>query len=354
MAEIDSLMKSTCEWLRGRGKASDIVMSSRMRLARNIQGYSFTHRLAKDEAEDLIEMTESAVKRSGYLKDSWFFRQKNLSSLDKQFLLERHLISHDLTSCKTDMAVCVSQNEAAAIMVLEEDHLRIQVLQSGFSLREAWEIINRIDSEVEQQVPYSFHQVLGYLTACPTNVGTGLRASCMMHLPALVMTKQVNKILQALAKLNLASRGMYGEGTQPSGNFFQFSNQITLGQKEEEIIDSLEKVIKQIVDHEREARQALLSKKKEKLEDHVWRGLGILKSARFISSKETTAHLSMVRLGVDLGIIKGLDLLKMNELFIFIQPAHLQRKCNRVLSSAERDFERASLLRRELKSVGLI
>ena len=228
MAEIDSLMKSTCEWLRGRGEASDIVMSSRMRLARNIQGYSFTHRLAKDEAEDLIEMTESAVKHSGYLKDSWFFRQKNLSSLDKQFLLERHLISHDLTSCKTDMAVCVSQNEAAAIMVLEEDHLRIQVLQSGFSLREAWEIINRIDSEVEQQVPYSFHQVLGYLTACPTNVGTGLRASCMMHLPALVMTKQVNKILQALAKLNLASRGMYGEGTQPSGNFFQFSNQITL------------------------------------------------------------------------------------------------------------------------------
>ncbi len=354
MAELDPLMKSTCEWLRGKGESSDIVMSSRIRLARNIQGYPFTHRLAKDEAEDLIEMAESAVKQSTCLKDSWFFRHKNLSSLDKQFLLERHLISHEHASTKTDMAVCLSKNEVAGIMVLEEDHLRIQVLQSGFSLREAWNIINQLDSDLEQQLPYAFHNVLGYLTACPTNVGTGLRASCMMHLPALVMTKQVNKVLQALSKLNLASRGMYGEGTQPSGNFFQFSNQVTLGQREEDIIESLERVIKQIVEHEKEARQVLIAKKKEKLEDHIWRGLGILKTARFISSKETTSHLSMVRLGVDLGIVKALERQKMNELFILIQPAHLQRKCNRALSATERDFERASLLRQELKSVELL
>lgn len=354
MSELDILMKSTCEWLRGKGESCDIVMSSRMRLARNIQSYAFTHRLAKDDAEDLIDLVETAVKQSPYLKESWFIRHKNLSSLDKQFLLERHLISHEHAATKTDMAVCLSKNEVAGIMVLEEDHLRIQVLQSGFTLRGAWDIINQLDSDLEQHLPYAFHNVLGYLTACPTNVGTGLRASCMLHLPALVMTKQVNKVLQALSKLNLASRGMYGEGTQPSGNFFQFSNQITLGQKEEDIIESLERVIKQIVEHEKEARQVLMTKKREKLEDHIWRGLGILKTARFISSKETTAHLSMVRLGVDLGIVQGLERQKLNELFIMIQPSHLQKNSSRVLSSTERDFERASLLRRELKSVELI
>ena len=354
MPELDSLMKSTCEWLRGKGEASDIVMSSRMRLARNIQGFSFTPRLSTGESEELIDLVESGVKQCQLLKDSFFLRQNDLSSLDRQFLLERHLVSHEHATTKEEMAVCFTKNEVAAIMILEEDHLRIQVLQSGLNLQETWSIINKIDSELENLIPFSFHPSLGYLTACPTNVGTGLRASCMMHLPALVMTKQVNKVLQALSKLNLAARGMYGEGTQPSGNFFQFSNQITLGQSESEIIDSLDRVIRQIIEHEKEARQILLAKKRDKLEDQVWRGLGILRTARFISSRETTSQLSMVRLGVDLGIVKGLERSKLNELFIMIQPSHLQKHCKRVLSSTERDFERAALLRRELKSVELL
>ena len=354
MSELDILLKSPCEWLRGKGEENEIVFSSRMRLARNVQGFSFTQRLAKDEAEDLIDLAESAVRQSSYLKESFFLRQRDLSSLDKQFLLERHLMSHEHAGTKSDMAVCLTKNEVAGIMILEEDHLRVQVLQSGFNLREVWQIIDRIDSDLEQFIPYAFHSNLGYLTACPTNVGTGLRASCMMHLPALVMTKQVNKVLQALSKLNLAARGMYGEGTQPSGNFFQFSNQVTLGQTEMDIIDSLERVIRQIIEHEKKAREILMTKKRDKLEDQIWRALGTLKAARFISSRETTTHLSMIRLGVDVGIIKGLERSKLNELSIMIQPSHLQKSCKRVLSSAERDSERAILLRRELQSVELL
>lgn len=354
MAELDEMVKSTCEWLRGEGEASDIVMSSRMRLARNIQGFAFAQCLPKDEAEELIDLAENAVRQSLHVKGACFIRQKELSSLDKQFLLERHLISFEHSTSKSDMAVCFTKNEVLAIMILEEDHLRIQVLRSGLSLQDAWRLIDKTDSELEEFLSYSFHPTLGYLTACPTNVGTGLRASCMMHLPALVMTKQLSKILQALSKLNLAARGMYGEGTQPSGNFFQFSNQVTMGQTEAEIIDSLERVIRQIIEHEKEAREVLMTKKRDKLEDQIWRALAILKGARFISSRETTTHLSMARLGVDLGIIQGLERGKLNRLFILIQPSHLQKHCERVLSSTERDLERAKLLREALRSVELL
>ncbi len=354
MSELDLLLQSPCEWLRGEGESSDIVMSSRIRLARNAQGFPFTHRLDKEQGDELVDLAESAVTHSSYLKESFFLRQKDLSSLDKQFLLERHLISHEHATTKSEMAVCVSKNEVAGIMVLEEDHFRIQVLRSGFNLQDAWRIINQIDSDLEQSIPYAFHSTLGYLTVCPTNVGTGLRASCMMHLPALVITKQVSKVLQALSKLNLAARGMYGEGTQPSGNFFQFSNQVTLGQNETDIIDSLERVIRQIIEQEKEAREILRTKKKDKLEDQIWRALGVLKAARFISSRETTSHLSLVRLGVDMGMIQGLERTKLNVLFIRVQPSHLQKSCKRVLSSTERDYERAVLLRRELKSIELL
>jgi protein arginine kinase len=328
-------------------------MSSRMRLARNIQGFPFSHRLTKEQAEEAIHLVEAAVNQSPYFKDSFFLRGRELNTLDKQFLMERHLISHEHATSKSEIAVCVSPDEVLALMILEEDHLRIQIFQSGFNLWEAWRTVDATDTSLEKVLPFAFHATLGYVCACPTNVGTGLRASVMMHLPALVMTKQVNKILQALSKLNLATRGMYGEGTQASGNFFQFSNQVTLGQSESDIIDSLERVIRQIIEHEKEARQILLSKKRDKLEDQIWRALGALKTARYISSRETISHLSLVRLGMDLQIIKGMDRRKLNELFIMTQPAHLQKSCGRLLSAAERDFERARLLRDELKSVDL-
>jgi protein arginine kinase len=296
---------------------------------------------------------EGAIAGAPALKDVFFIRYRDVTELDKQFLLERHLIRREHASEQGDKAVAISPNEVVSLMVLEEDHLRLQIFQSGFNLNETWRMINEIVDELEKNLPFSFHTNLGYLTACPTNVGTGIRASCMLHLPSLVLTKQVNKVLQALAKLNLATRGLYGEGSQASGNFFQISNQITLGQNEDEIIAGLEKVIRQMISHEKEARQYLLEKRKVKFEDQLWRALGSLKSARVISSGEAVQLLSLVRLGVDQGFFQSLKHTDLNSLFLLIQPAHLQKLNGRALGPSERDVRRADLIRERLKTVSL-
>lgn len=350
---VDQLLSNTTEWLRGTGPNSDVVVSSRIRLARNLAGFPFLAKLNRDQEEDIIDLTENAVHQAPALKDVYFIRYRDVTELDKQFLLERHLISREHALDRGEKAVAVSPNEVVSLMMLEEDHVRLQVLQSGLALTESWRIINEIINELEKSLPFSFHTNLGYLTACPTNVGTGIRASCMLHLPSLVLTKQVNKVLQALAKLNLAARGLYGEGTQASGNFFQISNQITLGQNEEEIINNLEQVIHQMISHEKEARQYLLEKRKTKFEDQIWRALGALKSARVISSEEAVQLLSLVRLGVDLGFTAKLTYPELNRLFLLIQPAHLQKLDGRALGASERDVRRAELIRERLKEVSL-
>lgn len=351
--ELKQLLSSTCEWLKGTGPESDVVISSRMRLARNLSGFLFLEKLQVDQEGAIIQEVRKAVQTSKYLGDSHFIEYKDLKEIDKQFLVERHLVSREHAAGKGKKAAVVSKNEVISIMVLEEDHLRIQAFQSGLSLTETWRLMDRVDTELEKTLNYSFDPMLGYLTACPTNVGTGLRASCMLHLPSLVMTKQINKVLQAVAKLSLAVRGLYGEGTQAIGNFFQFSNQITLGQNEEDIIDNLERVIRQVVGHEKEARKYLLEKKREKVEDQVWRALGNLKSARLISSNEAISHLSLIRLGVDLGFIQGLNRANLSALFLFAQPAHLQKLFVSDFNSSERDYKRAELFRERLKDVQL-
>lgn len=347
------LLKSPTEWLRGQGNDVDVVVSSRIRLARNLAGFPFLTKLGKEHEDDIIDMVEQAVTHAPALKDTLFIRYRDVTELDKQFLLERHLISREHAVEQGDKAVAVSPNEVVSLMILEEDHLRLQVFQSGFNIIETWRIIEEIINELEKHLPFSFHADLGYLTACPTNVGTGLRASCMLHLPSLVLTKQVNKVLQALSKLNLATRGLYGEGSSASGNFFQISNQITLGQKEEDIIAGLEKVIHQMIAHEKEARQYLLEKRKAKFEDQIWRALGTLKSARVISSGEAVQLLSLVRLGVDIGFITHLKYNELNSLFLLMQPAHLQKLYGRALGSSERDVRRADLIREKFKAVSL-
>ncbi len=350
---LEELLKSPCEWLKGDGPDNDIVMSSRIRLARNLNGYPFCTKLSKDEEKAIMEEVHDATNSSELTKKAYFLLSEDLTDLDKQFLLERHLISMDHAGKRTG-ATCLSKDETISIMILEEDHLRLQILNSGFSLQKCWDVINRVDTQLEERLSFAFHNTLGYLTACPTNVGTGLRASCMMHLPSLVMTKQINKVLQALVKLNIAARGLYGEGTEASGNFFQFSNQVTLGQNESEIIDSFERVIRQIIENEREARKTLTEKKQDRFFDQIWRSLGVLKSARLINSKEATSLLSMLRLGVDAGIIQGLERERLNELLIFCQPAHLQKLAQRNLSSSERDKERAQLIRKTLRSLDIL
>jgi protein arginine kinase len=350
---VDRLLSNPTEWLRGKGPESEIVVSSRIRLARNLAGFPFVNKLTHDQEEDLIDLVENSAYEAATLKDVFFIHYHEVTELDKQFLLERHLISREHALEQGEKAVAVSPNEIVSLMVLEEDHLRLQVFQSGFNLTEAWRITDEIINELEKNLPFSFHANLGYLTACPTNVGTGIRVSCMLHLPGLVLTKQVNKVLQALMKLNLATRGLYGEGSQASGNFFQISNQVTLGQNEEEIISNLEKVIQQMIAHEKEARHYLMEKRKAKFEDQIWRALGALKSSRVISSGEAVQLLSLMRLGMDLGFFPSLKPAALNSLFLFIQPAHLQKRFGRALGAADRDVRRADLIREQLKGVSI-
>ena len=354
MNPIDALVKKNVEWLKASGPDSDVVVSSRLRLARNLKGFPFLQKLSPGQQGEIVDLMQTVTGKALHLKKAYYLRYEELTDLDRQFLLERHLISREHAADKGRKAVAITPDELVSIMILEEDHLRLQVFQSGFNLTESWRVVNQLDTEIEKNAEFSFSPSLGYLTACPTNVGTGLRASCMLHLPSLVLTKQVHKVLQALAKLNLAARGLYGEGTQATGNFFQFSNQMTLGQQEEEIIDNLASVIRQVVDQEREARAFLAEKKKAKFEDQIWRALGTLKSARVISSSEATQLLSLLQLGILMELLKSdLTHQDLNALFLLIQPAHLQKISAKTLNTTERDVRRADLIREKLAQVNL-
>lgn len=335
-------------WLKGTGPHADIVISSRIRLARNLEKMSFPHWAKKDESEKVLVLAEHAFKRVEDLKDSLFLRLENFDSIDKQFLVERHLMSNEHAIRSNQKGLLVNPEENVAIMVNEEDHLRIQVMESGFDLDETWRVSNSIDDRLSELLPYAFNSDWGYLTACPTNTGTGMRGSVMLHLPALVMIRQINRVLEAIAKLSFTARGLYGEGTQASGNFFQISNQVSLGQKEEEILGNIKGVIRQIIDQEIKAREVLLAEHRELLEDRVWRSYGTLKNAHIISSNETVELLSMFRLGSDLGILKGVDRGLINELFILTQPSHLQKLENKKFSANERDIKRAQIIREKL------
>lgn len=347
--KLDDFLRQDTEWLRGTGPHSDIVMSSRTRLARNIGKFHFSQWADKRQLEDILTAVKEAAENTNFLKNSIFFRLKELSEVDRFFLVERHLMSPEHAKDVEYKALIVDPKEIVSIMVNEEDHLRIQALQSGFNLNEAWRIIDEIDTELSKRLPYAYSAKWGYLTACPTNTGTGLRGTVMLHLPALVFTGQIGKILQATAKLGLNIRGLYGEGTEASGNIFQVSNQVSMGRTEDDLIDNIERIISQIIAREDTVRKTVFAKSKEELSDRVWRAYGTLKNAYIITSEETIALLSAIRLGVVLGIVKNIDGKLLNELFILTQPAHLQKLEGKILNSNERDRKRAELIREKLK-----
>lgn len=347
--ELNKLQNQIGEWLGGVGPESDIVISSRIRLARNVGGFPFLSRANPKERSELEQLIGDKVMNADLGVEVSYFRLPDLSSIDRQFLVERHLISREHAFSKGPRGVALSPRETLSIMVNEEDHLRIQGLRSGLQLRKTWEEIDGFDSSLEKIIEFAYSPQFGYLTVCPTNVGTGLRASVMLHLPALVMTGQIEKVFQAVSKINLAVRGLYGEGTKASGDFYQISNQPTLGKNEDEIIQNIESVIPQIVKFERTVRQTLLENKKEVIEDKACRAFGMLQSARIVNSEETMDLLSVVRLGVNLGLVPGLKLQTINELFILTQPAHLQKMEQSELTSAERDVSRATFIRKKLK-----
>ena len=349
--KIDDLLSHTSEWLKGSGPHSDIVISSRIRLARNLNNLPFPHRANKKQSQEALEIVKAAIEKVEYLKKTAFLKLQDLDILDKQFLIERHLMSYEHAKSMNNKAIVLDEDEIVAIMVNEEDHLRSQVMQSGLNLFEAWNIMNNIDDALSKELDFAFSAEWGYLTACPTNTGTGMRGSVMLHLPALVMSRQINRVLAAIAKLSFTTRGLYGEGTEASGNFFQVSNQVSLGHTEEEIISNINGLIRQIIEQEEQARHILATQERAMLEDKLWRGFGILKSAHIISSQETIELLSLVRLGCDLGIIKDIDRRTINELFLITQPAHLQKMENKKLSTQERDLKRAEIIRSNLKSI---
>jgi protein arginine kinase len=348
--ELNDLLKHNSEWLKGTGPNSDIVLSSRIRLARNLDKFSFPHWANKKQSEEVLRLIEEAKNVAEYLKNTTTFKLAELDSIDRQFLVERHLMSQEHAQKTDHKAVIIDNEEIIAIMINEEDHLRIQVMQSGFNLFEAWDIINKVDDALAKELSFAFLPEWGFLTACPTNTGTGMRGSVMLHLPALVMTRQIDRVLAAITKLSFTTRGLYGEGTHAAGNFFQISNQLSLGLSEEEIIENINGLIRQIIEQENQARETLLTQNRALLDDRINRSFGILKNAYIISSQETIELLSLVRLGCDLNIIKGIDRRSLNDLFITTQPAHLQKLENKKLSAQERDIKRAALIRDRLKT----
>jgi protein arginine kinase len=343
---LDDLMNSTGEWLRGIGAEVDVVVSSRIRLARNLADFPFTNRASAMQKGELEALIRERLGKGGL--DLTYLPIHTLTSLDREFLRERQLISREHVGAEGPRGVAFEPRETRSVMVNEEDHLRLQVLRSGFVLEEAWEDIDKLDDLIEERVTYAFSDEFGYLTACPTNVGTGMRASVMLHLPALHYTKQLEKVFRALQKINLAVRGLYGEGTRASGDFYQISNQVTLGKSEPQILKEIREVIPQIITYERLARETLLRETRPLIEDKVSRAYGTLRSATMMSTEETMELLSTVRLGIHLKLIDGLSMTSVNEMFLQSQPAHLQRRRGGPLQDDERNVARAAFLREKL------
>jgi len=335
-------------WLLEDGPESDIVMSSRIRLARNLEGFPFVPQATDEQKTELERIVRTRLMKTIFADGGTYVDVDETDDVQKQYLIERHLISKELAASDGKRGVAYAPSEVSAVMVNEEDHLRIQVIHSGFELDRTWEEMEALDDALEAELEFAFSPQFGYLTACPTNVGTGMRASVMLHLPALVMTKEIEKVFHAVSKINLAVRGLYGEGTQASGDFYQISNQVTLGKSESAVIDNIKRVVPRIILYERNVREHLMTESRNSLEDKVFRAYGILKNARSISSGETTNLLSALRLGVTLGLITDLGRDKVNELFVLTQPGHLQKSAGRELDAKERDEQRAEFIRSKL------
>jgi protein arginine kinase len=341
-------------WLDASGDHADIVLSTRIRLARNVEGYAFTPRARDGERLRVLSQVREAAQHLEPLSQSVLLRVDELPQLDRQLLHERHLVSKELAGfdgphgVRTGAAVLLG-NEVS-LMINEEDHLRLQALRSGFELPTAWRAVERLDQDLGGRVPYAFHGEFGFLTACPTNTGTGMRASVLIHLPGLVLTKEIQKVLAGLQQMGLTYRGLYGEGSEVVGNFFQISNQTTLGRSEDELIDHLAQVVRRVIEKEEEARRVLLRDAGTTVEDKLWRAYGTLRYARSLTFDEAMNYLSGVRLAVGLKLISGLSVYTLNKLLIFCQPAHLAYLEGRALTEAETHVARARYVRQALLS----
>jgi protein arginine kinase len=348
MSSLRELIGQPGGWLSGNAEESELVLSSRVRLARNLDRRPFTHGASVQVLGEIRDETVRALAGCPSLAGSLAFDMDEVPEADRLILSERRLISREMVKNYVHRCLVVQPDEQLGVMVNEEDHLRIQALEPGLSLQRAYERIGKLDDEIDERLCYAFSEELGYLTACPTNVGTGLRVSAMVHLPGLVHNKDIGQVLDGLRNIRLTVRGIYGEGSEVIGNLFQVSNSITLGLSEEDTVKNLESHIRTVLEIEKKARGALIKKARSLLEDKIWRAYGILKTARLVTSKEAMSLLSAVRLGIGLGIITDCSLAVLNELFIMIQPMHLHRLNEGIMKAEERDRARADYIRVKL------
>lgn len=352
MLDLSLLPDGGMAWLDASGPDSNIVLSARVRLARNLQGMSFTGRAEDGDLDAVRERIVEAGRQSKDLKDGAVYPVGELERIERQVLHERHLISRELAGLDRQHPVrrsaALLTNGRLGVMINEEDHLRLQNLQSGFRLKAAYAELERLDADLGGRLPVAFHPEFGYLTACPTNAGTGLRASVLIHLPGLVLTKEIAKVLQGLSQVGLTFRGLYGEGSEVVGNFFQLSNQTTLGKREEELLDHLSKMVRQVIEYEEQAREVLESEAPAVIADKVWRAYGLLRYARSLSFEETMNLLSGVRLGVGLNLIRDVSVYTLNKLLVYTQPAHLAQQEGCQLSDPELPLHRAEYVRSTL------
>ncbi len=351
MMRFTTLIKHPADWMTGGPGEHGAVLTSRIRLARNLRRHPFPGWAKRDQRAAALDLMRPAVESLTAMKDAFSHELGDLSSVQKQVLVERHLISREHAARGDGSAAVIERRQTFSLMLNEEDHLRMQAIRPGLQLTSAFAALSTLDTELEESLEFAFDPTLGYLTTCPTNLGTGLRASAMLHLPGLVLSDQIGQVLQAVNKIGLAVRGLYGEGTESLGNLYQISNQSTLGESEETIIRRLERVISQVSNHEQNAREKLLEDDPEMVSDKIGRAYGVLRYAHIIDSKEALNHLSLLRLGGTLGFFAPETVMLCDSLLMDIQPAHLQLHSGRKLSPEERDSIRAEIVRSRLQSL---
>lgn len=351
--KLEELLGRTTSWLQ-REEKSSIVVSTRIRLARNLTGWPFPAWAGEDESDKVWQRLQPVLANLKSLDDCLSMGMGDIPKLEKSMLVERHLISREHADKGRGSGMVISADETVSIMVNEEDHLRIQLIQPGRNLERAWQRIDALDSEIEGEVDYAFSPRIGYLTSCPSNVGTGMRASAMLHLPALALLEEVNPVVKGLNKIGMAVRGIGGEGTEATGHFYQVSNQITLGGSEKQIVTDLDEIIQELVVHEANARQRLMEKDEPMARNHVGRAIGVLQNAWILTSKEAMELLSAIRLGAEMNLFDGLNSLQVDELMLVTGPAHLQRLEGKRLKARDRDVMRAAFVRSKLEDIRLV
>ncbi len=352
MMMFERILKANPRWMKADGPEAGIVISSRARLARNLSGFQYAHRADDEKLAEIIDMVLETAAGAGFTREG-FLRNEDMDDLRKAVLLERHLITPTLSERDRNRGVLVGDGEYASILVNEEDHLRIQAFCSGFDPVRVWEEADSIDDRFGDSLLFSFSRRYGYLTACPTNIGTGLRVSILVHLPALVLTKDIQRMIRSAGQIGLTVRGFRGEGSDVVGNLFQISNGVSLGKPERTIVDNLRETTRKIIDYEKKAADTLIKDARHQIEDKIFRSAGILKSARVLSTAEFMNLSSAVRLGVHLGILTKPGIDSLNELIIDTQPGHLQARAGKPSDTTERDILRASIVRERFLDVRL-